>query len=287
MDKHQDQINTVIEYIYIHLDSEIEGILSLDKLSVISKLSKYHFSRVFSAYTGLTVYRFTQRLKLKRASYKLAFHPDQKIIDIALEAGFESHEAFNRSFKKVFGQTPKTFRANPKWEDWHTRNQLNQGVSMQDIQVDIIQFSEQPVALLEHRGAPAKLNHSVAKFIEWRKSTDYSPITSSRTFGLAYHDPQTVAAEDFMFDICGSITQPIKDNPQGVYNSVIPAGRCAKITHRGSHDQMDKKIYFLYQDWLSTSGESLRDFPCFFEYKNFFPEVKESDLITEIYLPIE
>ncbi len=287
MNKHLAQINSVIEYIYAHLDSDNESQLSLDQLSSVSGFSKYHFTRVFSSYTGLTVSRFVQRLKLKRASYKLAFHPEEKIIDIAFEASFDSHEAFSRAFKRVYQQTPSQFREKPNWEQWHKNNQFRRGSTMQDLDVKIIDFEEQAVALLKHRGAPAKLNHSVAKFIEWRKSNSFSPIASSRTFGLAYHDPATVPAHEFKFDICGSVNLSIDENPQGVINATIPAGRCAKLIHKGSHDLMGEKIYYLYQDWLMKSGETLRDFPCFFEYKNFFPEVSESELITYIYLPIK
>lgn len=287
MNYYKTKINTVIEYIYINLDSSDSNNLSLEKLSQVANFSKYHFARVFSNHTGLTVYRFVQRLKLKRAAYKLAFHPDEKVVDIAFESGFDSHEAFSRSFKKLFHSTPKSFRKEPNWEHWETINQFKRGSSMKALNIEIINFEKQPVALLEHRGSPAKLNHSVAKFIEWRKSTTYSPVQTARTFGIAYHDPKTVSPDEFKFDICGSVDSSIDENPQGVTNSCIPAGRCAMVIHKGSHDQMEETIYYLYQEWLSSTGEKLRDFPCFFEYKNFFPEVAESGLITHIYLPIE
>nr|WP_231855061.1 GyrI-like domain-containing protein [Photobacterium profundum] len=47
------------------------------------------------------------------------------------------------------------------------------------------------------------------------------------------------------------------------------------------------KIHYLYGQWLPESGEELRDDPCFFHYMNFFPEVSEHELITDIYLPLK
>jgi AraC-like DNA-binding protein len=69
----------------------------------------------------ITIFRST----LKRASYRLAFEGDKRVIDIALEAGFESPEAFSRAFKRTFDQSPSEFRAEPKWPEWHMRFQFH------------------------------------------------------------------------------------------------------------------------------------------------------------------
>ena len=66
----------------------------------------------------------------------------------------------------------------------------------------------------------------------------------------------------------------------------IAGGRYAVIRHLGSHDHLGKAVYYLYGTWLPQSGEELRDEPCFFHYQNFFPEVEEHQLITDVYLPI-
>ncbi|MCL1093997.1 GyrI-like domain-containing protein [Shewanella kaireitica] len=67
----------------------------------------------------------------------------------------------------------------------------------------------------------------------------------------------------------------------------MPGGRLATTRHLGSHQQMDNKIYQFYREWLPTSGENLRDFPLFFHYVNLFPEVSESNLITDIYFALK
>lgn len=155
------------------------------------------------------------------------------------------------------------------------------------MQVDIIEFKQTKIAVLEHRGAVETLNDSVGVFIEWRKQSKLSPVKTSETYGLAYDDPKTTPAEKFRFDIGGSITEDVPDNPQGVITKTIPGGRCAMTRHLGPHERMDDKIYYLYGAWLPESGEELRDFPCFFHYLNLFPEVPENELITDIYLPLK
>ncbi len=95
----KDRIERVQDFILHNLDED----LSLTKLSEIANLSKYHFHRLFVVNTGITLFRFIQLARFKKAAYQLAFNDDKRIIDIALDAGFESPEAFTRAFKKELG----------------------------------------------------------------------------------------------------------------------------------------------------------------------------------------
>lgn len=279
---YSDRIQLVCDYISCHLDEP----LPVERLSQVAGFSKFHFHRQFSVTTGISVAKFIQRQRLKRASYQLAFHPEIRIIDVALGASFESPEAFARAFKRAFGQTPTQFREEPQWEPWHQQYQFKSKGTTDIMQVQITEFPTIAVAALEHQGSAESLNNSVAKFIEWRKSTQLSPVKTSQTYGVAYNDPKTTG-EDFRFDVCGSVNHPIPENPQGVLNKQIPGGRCAVMRHLGSRDHMDDKIHYLYGEWLPEAGEELRDFPVFFHYLNLFPEVPEHELVTDIYLPLK
>ena len=286
MKNHKDRMNAVITYIYQHLEDP----LTVEQLSAVACFSKFHFHRQFSAYTGVSVHRYVQLIRLKRASYQLAFNPELKIIDIAFAAGFESHESFSRSFKKVHEHTPSQFRTNPQWQSCQQKHkQLHTSINQEstNMKVSIVQFLTTKVAVKQHRGPVESLNDSITSFIAWRKSTHYSPVNASKTFGLAYDDPHNTKPEDFRFDVCAEVTVDVPENPQGVINNTIDAGRCAVLRHEGSHDLMDEKIRWLYVNWLPQSGEELRDFPCFFHYHNLFPQVAEHELITDIYLPLK
>ncbi|WP_319557862.1 AraC family transcriptional regulator [Thiomicrorhabdus sp.] len=284
--RYQQSIDAVCDHIYRHLDEP----LTVEELSEIANFSKYHFHRLFAASVGVNVSRFIQLLRLKRASYQLVFDRDQKIIDIAFSVGYDSAEAFHRAFKKNFGVSPSEFRKQPVWSDWHDQYQFKMHgrdmvMQLKD-KVEVIDFPEIKIAVFEHSGSPLVLNDSIAQFIDWRKNSGLSPIKTSRTFGVPFNDPNMVEPEAFCFDICGEVKQTVPENPQGVINKVIPAGRCAKIRHIGSRDHLDDKIYYLYREWLGENDESTRDFPVFFEYLNFFPEVAEHEQITDIYLPL-
>ncbi|MBQ0757032.1 MAG: AraC family transcriptional regulator [Amphritea sp.] len=281
--KQDQRISRVCDYINQNLDAE----LSLTLLSGVATLSKYHFHRLFSAFTGVSLIRFIQLMRLKRASFRLAFEQEVLIIDIAFEAGFDSPEAFSRAFKRTFGQSPTGFRASPEWPQWHSKYQFDMpSGGVLTMNVEIIEFAETQVALVEHQGPREQVLNCVGQFIAWRKETGLSPVKTSKTFGVPYGDPNTTAPEDFRFDVCGSFKGEVPANKYGVKSGVIPGGRCAVIRHNGSHDNIDETIYHLYRDWLPQSGEELRDYPCFFQYLNFIYEVDECDLQTDIYLPL-
>lgn len=155
------------------------------------------------------------------------------------------------------------------------------------MEVSVVAFEATKVAVLEHRGPPELLNDSVLRFIAWRKSSQLSPVKTSKTFGIAYNDPERTEPNAFRFDICGSVTEDVPPNPQGVITKTIPGGRCAVVRHLGSRDRVAESIYPLYREWLPQNGEALRDFPLFFDYLNLSSEVPENALITDIYLPLK
>jgi AraC family transcriptional regulator len=84
---YERQIGKVIDFIGKHLDDK----LTLDQLSKISYFSKHHFHRIFTAYASLSLQQYIRWLRLKRAAHQLIVDKDKPIIEIAINAGFESH----------------------------------------------------------------------------------------------------------------------------------------------------------------------------------------------------
>lgn len=282
-DTMQQNITRVCNHIINNLNDDF----TLDKLSQIAACSKFHFHRLFVAQTGLSTGQYILMLRLKRACYRLAFEPNQTVLDIALEAGFESGEAFARAFKRYLNQTPTGFRKMPDWPLWHQVFKLNLiQMDVQTMQVDIINFPTTKIAYLSHIGDSKNILETAGQFINWRKTTGLSPVKTSHTFGIPHSDPNITPAEDFRFDVAGSVKCPVPDNDFLVQNGEIPGGRCAQALHKGSHETISDTVYFMYKNWLPQSNEQLRDFPCYFEYLNLIHEVEEADLLTKIYLPL-
>lgn len=275
------------EKVLDYIESNLDESLSTEYLSQIANFSKFHFHRQFAEYVGTSVGRYIQLLRLRQASYQLAFSAQNKVIDIALDAGFENPESFTRAFRNTFGQSPSEFRRQPDWESWHERYRFRIPERKQTVQVEIVDFKSIRIAVMEHRGPTERVNDSVGQFIAWRKESGLSPKERSRSFGIAYDNPDTTEPAEFRFDICGEVTDEVPLNRQGMVTKSIPGGRCARVRHYGSHVRIGESIYPLYRNWLPESGEELRDFPLYFHYLNLMPETPEHELETDIYLPLK
>jgi AraC family transcriptional regulator len=153
------------------------------------------------------------------------------------------------------------------------------------MQVEIVDFPETLVAALEHRGPEHLTINTTKRFIEWRQANGLRPGMGN-TYGVHYSDPDRTAPEDYRLDICLSVASPVAPNPQGVVTKTIPAGRCARVRHIGSRHNV-RPAEWLYREWLPQSGETLRNFPIYFHYVNVGPEVKEHEMITNVYLPLK
>jgi AraC family transcriptional regulator len=99
------QIQRTIEFI----EANMSDYLSLTKLAQIACFSEYHFHRVFQTMVGDPVMDYVRKRRLARAAYQIA-HTDKRLIEIALDCGFQSHENFTRAFKKMFEITPIAYR---------------------------------------------------------------------------------------------------------------------------------------------------------------------------------
>ena len=295
MSKYQDRFEDVISFIEGNLNNygngENDSLIDINRLCEVACLSKYHFHRQCSAFFGMPVMSLVKLLRLKRAAYQLAYRHEQKIIEIAINNGYKSHEAFSRVFKKHFNTTPSNFRKNPHWTPWYTQYQpvlkLREKImeTNKHYQIEVVNFPETLIATLEHKGPAQLLGTSIQAFIKWRKENSLPP-SKSKTFNLVYDDPNITPPNDYRFDIACAITKNLQTNNSDIVKKVIPAGHCARIRHIGSDDAIGVAINMLYE-WLENEDYEVRDFPLFFERVSFFPEVAESEMITDVYLPIE
>ncbi|HXP97616.1 MAG TPA: AraC family transcriptional regulator, partial [Telmatospirillum sp.] len=103
-----DHYHARMQRVLCYIDDHLEDDLSVDVLCAIAAFSLHHFQRQFSSLFGIGVYRYVQLMRLKRASFRLAFRAGDPVLQIALDSGYEGPEAFARAFKQRFTQTPST-----------------------------------------------------------------------------------------------------------------------------------------------------------------------------------
>ena len=277
-----------------HVDRHLDGDLDLDALSRVAAFSKFHFHRQFAATFGLSVHRYVQLARLKRASHRLATGDAQSVTDIAMDAGYDAPDAFARAFRRRFGQSPSSFRKSPEWEPWlaafgpldSARSKIMQTIYTED-DVAIRDVPDTRVAVMEHRGDRARLPETIQRFIAWRKAAGLSPETSP-TIMVFRSEREPADAADYSMDLCVATDQPIGPDEGEVKAGVIPGGRCAVLrAANGTSNNLEPEALFLYRDWLPASGEEVRDFPVYSQRRlSIIPGAEVHDVVAELFLPL-
>lgn len=89
-----------------HVDAHLDQPLSLDDLADIAHLSRFHFERVFSEYSGEAPVARVRRLRLALARRRIESGENISMLELALDSGYGSAEAFSRAFRACHGQPP-------------------------------------------------------------------------------------------------------------------------------------------------------------------------------------
>ncbi|WP_309387143.1 PocR ligand-binding domain-containing protein [Cerasicoccus frondis] len=92
-----------------YIQERYQDQLSLDDAARAVNASTKHFCKVFKQATGITFTDYLSRVRVEKAKAMLA-NPHLRVSEIAFDVGFESISQFNRSFKRVTGQTPTDYR---------------------------------------------------------------------------------------------------------------------------------------------------------------------------------
>jgi AraC-like DNA-binding protein len=86
--------------------------LSADERAAALHFSRHHFDRMIRSIAGEPPDALRRRVLLERAAYRM-ITTSAPLIDIAVEAGYGSHEAFTRAFTKAYGAAPSAWRRKP------------------------------------------------------------------------------------------------------------------------------------------------------------------------------
>ena len=286
------RINRVLAHICAHLDAELDT----QELARIAHLSPFHFHRVFRAMTGETIGGLVRRLRLERASQ--ALRRGAPLIEIALDAGYGSPEAFSRAFREAFAMTPTAYRAalppppqNPPLP-LSLRLDLNSlaltlepvhGGTTMDVRIETL--PDRLAVCARHLGPYGGVGQTFRRMYAWAGPAGILD-RDTLVMGLSYDSPDTIAPEALRYDVCFSVPRPVDNLPDWVRLDTVGGGRYAIHTLHGSYAGMHAAFRHLLGRWLPASGEEIDDRPCMEIYLNDPSEVPEADLRTELCIPL-
>ncbi len=83
--------------------------LGLDEIAKAVNMSAFYFCKTFKKATGMTFTNYLARVRVEKVK-NLLLNPHKRVSEAAFEAGFQSLSQFNRVFRRIAGQSPKTYR---------------------------------------------------------------------------------------------------------------------------------------------------------------------------------
>lgn len=279
-----DRIRRALHYIEEHLDESI----SLGTLAEQSMYAPHHFHHVFRGLIGEGVAEYQRRLKLQRAANALLYS-NRQIIDIALQAGYGSQEAFTRAFKRWCGYTPKYYR---KWSPKHEfisgemlMNAKHSLLEEHNLTVEIRTLPTTHVACIRHTGDYHDCGEAHEKLCQWAGEHGLYN-TPPQFLGICYDDPKTTPVDKCRYDACIVIPESFAFTG-GADKKILSSGRYATVVHKGSYETLYITYAALLGEWLPQSGEELLEAPSFQIYLNTIDDTPADKLLTEIRVALQ
>ncbi len=122
--EHMDhwEIEKAVQRMQLYIEEHLKEPITLHRLAHAAGYSPWHAARIFKALTGKSPFEYIRAVRLSRAAVRLR-EEEVKIVDVAFDFVFDSHEGFTRAFSKQFGCTPQQFvRERPPFKAFMPNN---------------------------------------------------------------------------------------------------------------------------------------------------------------------
>jgi len=283
--------------VLVHIQEHLDETLSLEELAAVACFSPFHFHRIFTGMTGESVRQHVRRLRLERAAMRLR-HSEQSVTRIALEAGYEAHEAFTRAFRGGFGIPPQQYRAESRRRmsiaaptDVHYRE--DGGVESfrpirgkePPVKVEVKTIEPMRVVFVRHTGRYEEVGEA------WERLCDFAGANcllgpDTRFFGASHDDPDVTPEDKIRYDACMTVDESVEgEGDIGV--QTIGGGKYAVTLHEGAYDKLNETYAKLFGQWFASSEHEPGDLPCIEFYLNDPNSTEPEDLLTEVCVPIQ
>ena len=272
-------IERTLWFIESHLGRDV----TLDQISEVACVSRYHLSRMFAVSTGIPVMRYLRARRLSEGARAL-INGAPDILSVALDVGYGSHEAFTRAFREQFGVTPEAVRM-----QGHLSNlRLMEAMRMEGNLLKTLEarFEKGRVLLISGMGSRYNCESTVGIAAQWQKFVPHIGNIAGQLSGNAY-GVMCNFDEDGNFDyICGVEVKDFSHVSSDWARVRVPAQDYAVFTH-GDHISTIRSTWTtIWSSWLPYSGREVEDAPNFELYGEDFDSVTGRGPV-EIWLPLK
>ncbi|WP_395548786.1 MULTISPECIES: effector binding domain-containing protein [unclassified Lacrimispora] len=284
-----------LEQAVIYIENHLGYNIKVEDVAKAAGYSYYHLNRQFTAILGESIGSYIKKRRLADASKKLLYS-DLKIIDIAIEYGFDSPEAFSRAFKAIYKVSPQSYRQNRLDIFIGGKERLDTGlldhlVRNVTVHPRIVELPEIRVAGI--RGETTLRDNRLRELWD-RTNSLYSQIPNripgGRSFGICEACAENTLYtmnEDILFtEVAGTEVSSFEGLTEPFVQKVIPEGRYAVFTHRGTLRMLPQTFDYIWGTWFLTTKEELDWREDFELYDERFLGYDHPDSEVDLYIPV-
>lgn len=283
--------------------ASLDEALDLNALARGAALSPFHFHRIFRGMIGETPLEMHRRLRMERAASQL-LDGAKPVTAIAFDAGYDTHEAFTRAFRRAFAMPPSAFRESaqegkgcerPVQIHLTARSGIHYtpSINLQAIRfvrgepamsVTIEQVPVLRIATVHHVGPYNRISEAFQRLGAIAGRTGLVR-DGAMMLALYYDDPETTPADQLRSDAGVTVPDDVQLSSE-VVEKRLPAGRYARSTHLGPYDTLGDTWSRMMGEWLPDSGERIRGGASFEVYRNTPADTRPEELRTDLYVPL-
>ncbi len=254
-------LQRLVDQIETNLDSEV----NIANLSRTFGISPFYLQRLFKALVGDSLGQYIRGRRLTRAG-EMILETRSGLLDIGFAVGFNSHEAFSRSFKAYFNKTPSEFRSERPSVLLNKKPVLTLDLFeylKKGLQRDprIVQSEPQLVVglpksiqspLILEEGFCAEADQVWMDLAGRYREIQYP--TPGTFFGITA-SPSGDFTEDQVDFLAGLAVSRIEALPDGMSQVVLPKGQVAQFEQmRIEPNKYKETIDYIYGYWLPNSA---------------------------------
>lgn len=253
--------------------------------------SYYYFNHLFKAITGISPSHYMSQRKLAH-SIEMLMSSNRKIIDIALDYGYGSPEAYTRAFSRCLSQSPTDVRKHGLTHGDRLLPPLSQIDLLQPMQQPIRQPDLVTLEPLYLAGIPFYYDLTQKNDLssQWSNLIDVLPCLPGLKQPPSFYQMQLWFPDQSLDSIYFYIAVEIeKDShiPIQLTAKIIPPQTYLKFYHKGLSNQVGHTYRYIYEEWLPQTDYLLPHFYNFEYYGEEHLGPYNPNSISEIYIPVE
>ncbi len=291
----QTRMAEALEYLESHMKDDI----NIGRAAAAANCSTFHFLRMFEVVTGMGPGEYIRRRRLSLAALELAYSGDNarstRIIDLSLDYGYESVDAFSRAFKREFGCLPSEARRPGR--KLHTFSRLAFTVALKGDKPMEYRIEKGPAMLLagfsiRTKGGDGGSFAEVPNFWstvmkDGRFAALCAKAVGSRVGVCGVCHSCDDACGDFTYSIAVEVSPEDISIPAAWDRIAVPASTWAKFTSRGPLSKnFQDVIKRIYSEWFPASGREHAGTPEL-EYYPDLPDTEAPDYWCEYWVPLK